>query len=133
MYKLTLKRYIRSYSPVKSINIEGDILTNFLTTDVGSRALSWIDWLNDPEDKLASANLTILAKDPDCPEDILIGDIFDDGPFDEVPHFVIKKNNLIELLRKWDELYKQEVSYIILTIDDDQYVHIEGKASIEEM
>jgi hypothetical protein len=91
--------------------------------------LSWIDWLNNPGDESGSANATLVTIDPDSLEDIWLTDILDDGDLEDIPHFIIKKNNLIELLQKWDELYKQEVPYIVITIDDRQ-VHIEGKNSI---
>jgi hypothetical protein len=47
------------------------------------------------------------------------------------PEYVFKQDNMIEVLKKWDELTKRGVTYIVLTIHDN-YVHIEGKTSIEE-
>ena len=120
---VVLKRMDFGYWPEGQIELqEHFILAHYLFTDVGSGALSWIEWLNDPQYSYTSSNATSVIKDPDDVESILLADVLsDDGPY-----FVINKNTLINLLEKWDELYKQGAPYIVITIDGDTNVTIEG-------
>jgi hypothetical protein len=130
MTKIVLESSEAGYWPIDMIADQSHfILIHFLITDVRYHASEWIEWLNNPERQGASANATVVTMDPDCPEDIWLSDVLDDGDLEDIPHFIIKKNNLIELLQKWDKLYKQEVPYIVIIIGD-HHVHIEGKASI---
>ena len=126
MENIVFIRISDGYWPIKSISLEGDILTNFLISDVGSDVPDWIEWLEGNKDAHIRNNATNTFEDPDNPDEILINDALSDGE----PFVVIKRQKLIELLKSWQQLNKQRPHYIVITRDGDD-ISMHGESHID--
>jgi hypothetical protein len=100
----------------------------FLEKDIDGEVDQWLAWFNDPQQReIVSSRFDMYARIKKKGDSVLFGEMHTpDGP-----EYVFKQDNMIEVLKKWDELTKCGVPYIALTIQDN-YIYIEGKASIEE-
>jgi len=97
------------------------ILAAFLTDDVGSDAKRDINELKTGEDYYGTGNITLVDVDGDV---AILQDAFSTEEDD--PKFVTTRKKLIEILEKWDELYKQKPKEIIITIVGDK-ITLTGK------
>jgi len=104
-----------------------EILTNFLTDDVGSRSLDSInEWINNDTYNHAILNYSYLKKNNNK---ISIYFFYDGYEKKEDPSrikFETTKEQLLEILEKWEQIYKERYIYTSLFIDKDN-IQFKGK------
>lgn len=95
-------------------------LALFLREEVGCfGSRSWIKFLKsaDEEDE-TSGNLMTLEKRGN---NILIGDVYYNGPEDEQEYFIIPISELEKLMKKWEKLMKEQPDEITLSMQSGRF------------
>ena len=98
------------------------ILANFLESDYGSGRSSFKEWTNNEEYKFIEGNISWLEKEND---DVIITYLFDRSEDIYEHAFRTSKKQFLELLNKWEKLYKEGPKEIIITYEDGK-IHLEG-------
>lgn len=97
-----------------------DKLALFLSTEItcfGSAA--WIKFFKFAEEEdETSGNLMTLEKRG---SNVLIGNVYCDGPEDEQEYFVISISELEKLMKKWEKLMKEQPDEITLSMQDGRF------------
>lgn len=101
------------------LNDDSWILSSFLTDDVGSRGLTFKNFIQDYNRKRTSSNFSRLIKEGD---DILIGCQLD-NPYENCIR--MSQKEFISILDQWDNLIKQRPEEIIVYEEGDTY-RLEG-------
>lgn len=98
------------------------IFALFLISDVRNDAKSWKRIILDPNFEAIGGNITVLMREENG--DILMRDMFAVKQHD--PYFLLTQIEFCNALDQWDELYKKQPDKIIVTIDDEGKVTMEG-------
>lgn len=125
--KLWCKEYNKSYDLLYRHPVVADLLAYFLTDDVQDMSHNYITELEDNEYHMGAMNATQYSKDEEgnviiTPEWVIEEEVsIAKGNF-----FAIKACVLAQLLRQWAQVYAQRPRYIVITIEDDDTVHVVG-------
>lgn len=122
MNRIIFEKIRQHYFPTCATTIPLTILGNYLTSDV-VESKKWIEWTKNHLQSYTSSNLTFISIEDD---EIYLASLLDMHQ-DEPPCFVTSKEKFIKMLEDWDRLFKQQPDLIILTIDDNGNIMLEGK------
>ena len=106
------------YSYKDASNIEMNILSNFLTDDVGSFPCSFREWLYDEKSEYACCNITIMEKDNSY---ILLSDLYSE---EENPTILkMTREQFLQVLTDWEEkVLKLRPKEVIIKYENDKFI-----------
>ena len=113
-YVILKKTKDNDYWPSVMSSSELDILAIFLMSDIGPNALKLKTELKEKEDVFGQYNITQIDIEDNYAE---LQDAY--SSTENNPKFVTTRKKLIEVLEKWDELYKQKPNKIIIALDGE--------------
>lgn len=97
-----------------------DKIALFLSTEItcfGSS--SWVKFLHTAEEgDETSGNLMTLERRGN---NLLLGNVYYNGPEDEQEYFVISISELEKLMKKWEQLMKEQPDEIILSMQNGRF------------
>jgi hypothetical protein len=122
---MTIKFFkrITTFRPIYELENEFNLLQElaiFLRTEVSCfGSATWIKFLKSAEeDDETSGNLMTLEKRGN---NVLIGNVYYNGPEDEQEYFVIPISELEKLMKKWEKLMKEQPDEITLSEQNGQF------------
>lgn len=121
MNKAHLIKWDSIYTYETADTIELNVLSDFLTDDVGPLSSSWKQWLNEPQAGKAMSNMTSVDKNLD-------GTVLLEGVYigDPAPTMKMKIEQLLHVLDQWEKLYKEKPEEILIIQEDAGNIYLKG-------